>query len=152
MQISIEAKKKYKINNIIWAITKKNPFKSKSSLVLKERIKIAKKLIENKKFIKIRFYENKIKSNKTIDLISYLEKNKSLDINFIMGADNLVNFHKWKNWKSIPKIAKIIIFPRKNYSSNIKNFISLKKLSKKDWLLIKTKKINISSSIIKKYW
>ena len=29
LQISIEARKKYKINNIIWAITKKNPFKKK---------------------------------------------------------------------------------------------------------------------------
>ena len=30
LQISIEARKKYKINNIIWAITNKNPFKKKS--------------------------------------------------------------------------------------------------------------------------
>ena len=30
LQISIEAKKKYKINSIIWAVTKKNPFKKKS--------------------------------------------------------------------------------------------------------------------------
>ena len=33
LRISIEAKKKYKINNIIWAITKKNPFKKKVILI-----------------------------------------------------------------------------------------------------------------------
>ena len=38
IKISIEAKKKFKINKIIWAITKKNPFKSKSYFELKKRI------------------------------------------------------------------------------------------------------------------
>ena len=34
------------------------------------------------KFIKIKCYENKIRSNKTIDLISFLNKNKSNQIIF----------------------------------------------------------------------
>ena len=38
LRISIEAKKKYKINNIIWAITKKNPFKKKVCLILKKEL------------------------------------------------------------------------------------------------------------------
>ena len=40
LKISIEAKKKFKINKIIWAITKKNPFKSKSQFTLKKRISL----------------------------------------------------------------------------------------------------------------
>ena len=38
LRISIEARKKYKINNIIWAITKRNPFKKKVCLILKEEL------------------------------------------------------------------------------------------------------------------
>ena len=30
-----------------------------------------------------------------------------------MGADNLKNFHKWKNWKQIPKLAKNCCFSKK---------------------------------------
>jgi len=58
--------------------------------------------------LRLRFYEDKIKSNKTIDLINHLSKNKSLDINFIMGADNLINFHKWHKWRS--NITKMYYF------------------------------------------
>ena len=47
LKISIEAKKKFGINKIIWAITKKNPFKSKTLFSLKERITIGKKLQKN---------------------------------------------------------------------------------------------------------
>ncbi len=43
VKISIEAKKRYKLHEIIWAVTKKNPYKSKSSLHLTERINFAKK-------------------------------------------------------------------------------------------------------------
>ena len=42
-------------------------------------------------------------SNKTIDLINYLKKNDKTNIYFIMGADNLINFHKWYKSKEISK-------------------------------------------------
>ena len=51
IKISKEAKKRYKLEKVIWAITKKNPFKSKSRLNLKERIKYAKKINTKNKFI-----------------------------------------------------------------------------------------------------
>ena len=35
---------------------------------------------------------------------------------FLIGADNLIKFHKWNNWKKIPRLAKLAIFPRQNYS------------------------------------
>ena len=68
---------------------------------------------------------------------------------FLIGADNLTKFHKWYNWKKIPRLAKIVVFPRKNY--NIKS-IAAKKLDKKDLIYIRSKKINISSSLIRKFW
>ena len=71
IKISLEAKKRYGINKIIWAITKKNPYKSKSEFSLNERIKYAKKINSKNRFIEVKFYENIIKSNRTIDLIKY---------------------------------------------------------------------------------
>ena len=66
-----------------------------------------------------------------------------------MGVDNLKKFHKWKNWKQIPKLAKIVVFPRKNHS---RNSIATNNLNKKDLIYINSKKINISSSLIRKFW
>ena len=65
IKISKEAKKRFKLNHIIWAITKKNPFKSRSSLNLKSRINFARKITSKEKFIKVGYYEkkNKIKQN-----------------------------------------------------------------------------------------
>ena len=151
LKISKEAKKKFNLHNIIWAITKKNPFKKKSNLDLNSRIKFAKKFTKKNKFIKIQFYEKKIRSNKTIDLINYLKKsNKKLDIYFIMGADNLINFHKWHKWKLISQKCNILVFDRQGYKAKALRSNTYKKLEKNNLKFIEFKKINISSSKLRR--
>jgi nicotinate-nucleotide adenylyltransferase len=151
IKISREAKKKFKLDYIIWAITKKNPFKNKSKLNLNARIKYAKKITKKEKFIKIEFFENKIKSNKTINLINYFKKiNKKSDIYFIMGADNLINFHKWHKWKSISQKCSILVFDRQGYKAKSLKSITFKHLNQKSLEFIKLKKVNISSSQLRK--
>ena len=151
IKISIEAKKRYGMHKIIWAITKKNPYKSKSILSLKERIKYAKKINYKNKFIKVKFYEDIIKSNRTIDLIKYIKKNnKSSRIYFIMGADNLINFHKWKNYNSILSNCNILVFDRDRYKAKSLKSLGFKKYNKKSLEFISFKKVNISSSKLRK--
>ncbi len=148
--ISKEAAKRFNLEQIIWAITKKNPFKGRSSKNLSERIKFCKKIIRKTKFIKVGFYEDKIKSNKTIDLINFFSKDKKNQIYFIMGADNLINFHKWHKWKIIPEKSNIIVFDRHGYKRKSMNSTTFKRLNKKNLEFVKFKKVNISSSQLRK--
>ena len=151
IKISIEAKKKFKIDKIIWAVTKKNPFKSKCYFTLKKRIALAKKIAKKNKFISIKFFEDKIKSNKTIDLINYLKKkNNRTEIFLLMGADNLISFHRWHKWKIISSKCNILVFDRTNYKSKSLKSVAFKKLNKKRLKFVKFKKINISSSKLRK--
>ena len=151
LAISRIAKKKIKLNYIIWSITKKNPFKKKPKISVKERIKILKKITKKDRSIKIEFLERKINSKKTIDMIKLLKKtNPTLNIFFIMGADNLIKFHKWNRWKDIVKLAKILVFDRQGYKSKSLNSIAAKKIHKDRWKFIEFKKVNISSSQIRK--
>ena len=151
IMISKESKKRFKLNSVIWTITKQSPFKKKSNLDLKSRIKYAKKITKKEKFIKIKFYEKKIKSNKIINLINYFKNNNNkLEIYFIMGADNLINFHKWHKWKSIAQKCNILVFDRQGYKSKSLKSIAFKQLNQKNLEFIKIKKINISSSQLRK--
>ena len=150
LAISKEAKKRFELKNIIWAITKKNPFKNQSKTSVTERIKFCKKIIGNNSFIKVRFYENKINSNKTIDLINHLKKNKNIEIYFLMGADNLINFHKWHRSKSISQKCNILVFDRQGYKSKSMKSIAFKQFNRKKIDFIKFKKVNISSSKLRK--
>ena len=150
LKISKEAKKRFDLKKIVWAITKKNPFKKKTSSNLSVRIKYCKKITQKINFIKVKFYEDLIKSNKTIDLINYLSKNKKNEIYFIMGADNLINFHKWHKWKIISQKTKIIVFDRHGYKNKSLNSMTFKTLNEKNLKFIKFNKVNISSSQLRK--
>ncbi len=151
IKISKEAKKKFGIDEIIWAVTKKNPFKDKSSLSLYQRIKYAKKINQKNLFIKVKYFEDKIKSNRTIDLLRHIKKkNKNSDIFFIMGADSLINFHKWKNSDLISSICKILVFDRDRYKKKSLSSVSFKKYNKKSLKFVEFNKVNISSSQIRK--
>ncbi len=145
--------KKLGLTKLIWIITKKNPLKKKPYLNVKTRTLLSKKIIKKKRKIVIQNLEGKVKSINTFDLLKYVKsKNKKAKIYFLIGADNLINFHKWKNWRTIPELAKLVVFARQNYSAKALNSIALKKFEKKDWLYIPGKKMNISSSLIRKFW
>jgi len=150
LSISKEAVKIFKLKKIIWAITKKNPFKKKSNLNLSTRIKNCKKIIKKINFIEVKFLENKIKSNKTINLINYFTKNKNNEIYFIMGADNLINFHKWHKWRTISKKCNIVVFDRHGYKKKSLNSKTYKSLNKEKLKFINFNKVNISSSQLRK--
>ena len=151
IKISKIAKKKFKLDQVIWAITKKNPFKVKTPENLRKRINLAKKLILKNKFIKITSFEDKIKSNRTIDLINYLKKkNKFANLYFIMGADNLISFHKWQKYEHIVKLCRILVFDRNGYKSKALKSLSFRKYNKKTIKFIKFDKVNISSSQLRK--
>ena len=148
--ISKIAIKKFKLKKIYWVITKKNPFKKKTFYSLDERIKYSEKITKAQKKIQIIYLDNIIKSSRIIDVINYFIKKKKIkNIYFIIGSDNLISFHKWKNWKKILKLVKLIVFSRNGYdrrgdkSTVVKNF-------KNKIIFIKNKPIIISSTQLKK--
>jgi len=150
LKISKEAKKRFDLKKIVWAITKKNPFKTESQTSLLKRIKECKRIIGLNSFITVKFYENTIKSNKTIDLINHLTKNKKNEIYFLMGADNLINFHKWYKSKLITQKCNILVFDRHGYKKSSLKSKTFKRLNNDVLKFIEFKKVNISSSQLRK--
>ena len=150
LAISKEAKRRFKLAKIIWAVTKKNPLKAESKTPISKKIKDCKKIIGMNSFIKVKFYENIIKSNKTIDLINYLKKDKNIEIFFLMGADNLINFHKWFRSELISQKCNIIVFDRHGYKKNSLKSKTFKRLNNKTLTFVEFKKVNISSSQLRK--
>ena len=153
LYISKIALKKLKLNKLIWIVTKKNPLKKKPYLSTKIRMNLSKKMTKKEKKIFVKYYDDEVKSINTFNLLNYIKKkNQKTKLFFLIGADNLAKFRKWNNWKKIPKLAKMVIFPRQNYSiKSLKPVIS-KKLNKKDLIYIDSRKVNISSSLIRKFW
>ena len=152
LHISKIALKKLKLNSLIWVITKKNPLKKKPYLSTNTRVQLSKDITKDQKKIFVKYLDSKIRSNNTFALLKYIKKKtKNAKLYFLIGADNLIKLHKWNNWQQISEFAKIIVFARDGYTLKALNSVASKKLKKKDWTYINSKKINISSSLIRKF-
>ena len=97
------------------------------------------------------FLDQKIKSSRSIDQINYFAMKKKIkNIYFIIGSDILIDLHKWKSWKKLVKLTKLVVFSRKGYDKKGMSSIVVKYLKKKNIIFIKNKPIIVSSSSIKK--
>ncbi len=150
VEISKFAIKKLKLSMLVWAVTKKNPLKKSPVITLKKRIALSKKRVNRINKIRVKSFDKLIKSSKTIDLIRYINKNSDSKIFFLMGSDNLIKFHKWHQWKEIAVLCKIVVFPRIGYLKKTLTCKAIKTLGRKKILFMKSRKIDISSSKIRK--
>ncbi len=91
-----------------------NPFKEKFFAPPDLRLKWIKKLIKCYKNTQIITYEiNKQRSVPTIETIKYISYLYDLDkIYLIIGADNLKNLHKWKEFDELKKLVHFVIASR----------------------------------------
>ena len=76
LSISRIAIKKIKLNKLIWAVAKKNPFKEKPYYSLNQRIKLAKSISNKINKIQVIHLDRVIRSSRSIDIINYLVKKK----------------------------------------------------------------------------
>ena len=127
--ISTETRKFLQINQIWWLVTPQNPMKISQPASYQERVKNCKEMTKNKPII-VNEVEKKINSKYTYQTLNYL-LNHYTNIKFfwIMGADNLINFHKWQKWKQIFKEVSIVVFKRHGYNNKALRSIACKTFS-----------------------
>ena len=146
LYVTKQSLKRLNLRKVIWAITKKNPLKKNPFFSLNMRKKMCKKIINGNKNIQLKYYEDKLRSKTSISLIKFLKKNNKYKIYFIIGSDNLISFHKWKNYKEILKMTNIVVFSRKGFDTKAKKSVIMRHLKSKNIKFFKNLKINVSSS------
>jgi nicotinate-nucleotide adenylyltransferase len=111
--ISLFAIKRLKLDRVWWLVTPGNPLKDRGALHdLDQRIEAAREMAEDPR-IDISCLESVIGTRYTVDTITYLRRRASgLRFVWIMGADNLAQFHRWQNWRRIAAEVPIAVIDR----------------------------------------
>lgn len=110
--ISLFAMKRLKLDRIWWLVTPGNPLKEKSSHALNERMEAAKSMAHHPR-IDVSRLESVIGTRYTLDTITFLRRRCSgVRFVWIMGADNLAQFHRWKGWRGIASQVPMAVIDR----------------------------------------
>tara|TARA_A100001011_G_scaffold397049_1_gene496837 strand:+ start:8127 stop:8708 length:582 start_codon:yes stop_codon:yes gene_type:complete len=163
--ISLEAKKVLKLDEVWWIVTPQNPLKILKPATYEERLNNCIFITRNYP-IHVKEIEKKISSDYSYKTINYILRHyQNIKFFWLMGADNLINLHKWQKWQKIFENMSIVIFKRHGYNNKAlksvasKKFINSKIVSPKiqsedfnkmpSWAFIENKEIKISSTEIR---
>lgn len=116
LHISLEALKRLKLDEVWWLVSPQNPLKKASDLeAYAVRFQTAKALAHHPR-IRVRDLEAKHGLYYTIDTIRHLQSHHpATQFVWLMGADNLLNFHHWRDWREIAARVPIAVLDRAPY-------------------------------------
>lgn len=118
IHLSTEAKRHLKLDKVIWLVSPQNPLKRKDELApYDKRLAHAQALTARYPFIEISDYEQQNGLFYSIDTITALQQDfRRTRFVWLMGADNLANFHRWRAWREMFASIPIAIFDRAPFS------------------------------------
>lgn len=103
------------LDRIWFVVSPHNPLKTKTSLLHeRQRLAMVSLAIGDNNKMKASNIEFKLpQPSYTVNTLAYLEeKYPGKEFALIMGADNLENLHKWKNYEEILRRYEIYVYPR----------------------------------------
>ncbi|MFL1780381.1 Nicotinate-nucleotide adenylyltransferase [Candidatus Hepatincolaceae symbiont of Richtersius coronifer] len=138
MYIAEQAIKYLHLNLLIWLVAPQNPLKKENQafLPLKERLRLSKALTKYNFKIKVTAIEESFNSSYTYNTLAKIRSMISPNSNliWIMGEDNLKQFHLFRQWQNIIKNYNLAVFAR--------NGVSFSTLLKKSHIVYKSKQLN----------
>jgi nicotinate-nucleotide adenylyltransferase len=111
--VSLLAMKRLGLDRLWWLVTPGNPLKDTKDLPpVEQRVAAANELADHPRIAATGF-EAVIGLKYSSDTINYLFREcPGVRFVWIMGADNLKGFHRWKNWRGIFGVIPIAIVDR----------------------------------------
>lgn len=100
------------LDKVWWLVTPGNPLKARQPAPMAERIARARVVMPDPK-VEITDLESRLGTRSTIDTITKLKAlYPGVHFVWLMGADNLVQFHKWNRWRDILRAVPVGVFAR----------------------------------------
>ncbi len=116
MHISEVALKRLGLDRLWWLVTPGNPLKSRSdAATFASRFSNAQKLATHP-LINVTAFEASLGSAYTAGMLAFLIRRfPGTRFIWVMGADNLVSFHRWKHWRNILDTVPVAVIDRPGY-------------------------------------
>lgn len=105
------------LHRVWWLVTPGNPLKVHGPASLERRMAAARAIISHPR-VAISDIESRLKLRFTAQTLRALRRLRP-DLRFVwlMGADNLHGFHRWRDWRGIMATLPIAVLPRPGHSA-----------------------------------
>ena len=119
-RISLFARDALHLDEVWWLVSPGNPLKPKAGMApLAARVHSA---IDQARRAPIRVtaIEQQLGTRYTVDTLAALRRRyRKRDFVWLMGADNLAQFHLWRDWRGIARMMSIAVIARPGYDDAV---------------------------------
>jgi nicotinate-nucleotide adenylyltransferase len=107
------ARRRLRLDRVIWLVSPQNPLKSRNETAsLSERVDAARRLAHGPAMV-VSDIESRLGSAYTVDTIRSLKaRYPGVRFVWIMGADSLATFHRWRGWTQIMREVPVAVVSR----------------------------------------
>lgn len=111
--VALEALKRLRLDAVWLLVSPGNPLKTHGDLApLADRVRAARALMDHPR-IKVTGFEAAHGFRYTHDTLRFLTRSlPQVHFVWIMGADNLVDFHRWERWREIAALMPMAVYVR----------------------------------------
>lgn len=111
--ISLYALKMLGLDEVWWMVSPQNPLKPIAGMApLAERVAAA-RLVAKHPRIRVTDIERKMGTRYTVDTLTQLKQRfPDTAFTWLMGTDNLLTFHKWRQWERIFALVPVVALDR----------------------------------------
>ncbi len=101
MHVTREAMKAFGLDRVWWLVSPGNPLKARGPAPLAQRLQAARAVMEHPR-VEVTDVEAVTGTRATADTLAALRRlYPQVRFVWLMGADNLAQFHRWKDWRQI---------------------------------------------------
>jgi nicotinate-nucleotide adenylyltransferase len=112
VHITREALKRMGLDQVWWLVSPGNPLKARQPAPMADRIARARAVMRDPR-VKITALEERLGTRATYDTITRLKRlYPGVTFVWLMGADNLVQFHRWGRWRDILRSVPVGVLAR----------------------------------------
>ncbi len=114
--ISVEALRRLGLDEVWWLVSPQNPLKDVAGMApLAVRVGFAATVAHHRR-IHVTDLELRLGTRFAVDTVAALQRRyPAVRFIWLMGADNLIQFHRWSRWRRLAARVPIAVFARPGY-------------------------------------
>jgi nicotinate-nucleotide adenylyltransferase len=118
LHITLHALNKLHFDEVWWLVAPQNPLKSAADLAsYEQRVESARRVVAGHSRIRVLDIEARLRTRYTVETVMALQSRfGGARLVWMMGADNLASFHRWKRWQWLLAHIPVVVFDRAPYS------------------------------------
>jgi len=114
--VSLEAMRRLKLDEVWWLVSPQNPLKDEAGMApLAARLASAHAAARHPR-IRPTAIETRLGTRYSVDTVESLQRRfPHKRFVWVMGADNLAQFHRWRSWRTLARLVPIAVVARPHY-------------------------------------